>query len=199
MSLQGESTRAGLPCFFVRLAGCNLRCRYCDTSRSWEPGRVVDVARLALEYRRSRAPLAEITGGEPLLQPGFVSLARAMLKVGPVLVETNGSCDIRTVPRSAVTILDIKCPSSGSSAAMRWLNLRHLRRNDEVKFVIGTRTDFDWARAVVRRYRLDRKCHAILFSPVQPRMRPARLGAWIAEARLPVRLQIQLHKLIGVP
>lgn len=200
-SIQGESTFAGRPCFFVRLARCNLRCRYCDTRRAWKPGRAREVSQLAAEFRRSGLGLAEVTGGEPLLQAGTPALIRALLKTGrgAVLVETNGSLDIGLVPRGAVTIMDVKCPSSGAAEAMRWANIGRLKPCDEVKFVIGDRADYTWARAVVRRCDLARRCRAVLFSPARGRLDPARLAGWILRDRLPCRLNLQLHKFLGVP
>lgn len=200
-SIQGESTFAGRPCFFVRLARCNLRCRYCDTRRAWRPGRMRSVSQLAAAFRRSGLALAEVTGGEPLLQAGTPALVTAFLKVdrGPVLVETNGSFDIAIIPRGAVTIMDIKCPSSGAEHAMLWRNIGRLRPRDEVKFVISDRKDYDWARGIVRRHDLARRCHAVLFSPVPGRLSPARLGGWLVRDRLPCRLNLQLHKLIRMP
>ncbi len=199
VSLQGESTFAGRPCFFVRLGGCNLRCRYCDTTYAYQPGRVTPVEQVAGEFAASGVTLAEITGGEPLLQEGVRALAQALLDAGAeVLVETNGSRDISVVPDGAVAIMDLKCPGSGETAAMDLTNIGRLRPHDQVKFVIGDRVDFDWAADMVRRHALDRRCRAVLFSPVAGHVAPATLGAWVLESRLPVQLQMQLHKLIGI-
>jgi 7-carboxy-7-deazaguanine synthase len=201
VSLQGESTYAGLPCFFIRLAGCNLACRYCDTPAVNATGAARSIARLAAEFARSRAAMAEITGGEPLLQPGFPVLAAALRDAArgrPVLVETNGSRPLSLVPRGVTAIMDVKCPGSGEARALDAGNLARLRSGDEVKFVVATRADFVWAAALLKRHRLDRRCRAVLFSPVRGKLEAAALGRWILAARLPARLQVQLHKAIGM-
>jgi 7-carboxy-7-deazaguanine synthase len=201
VSLQGESSWAGLPCYFVRLAGCNLRCRYCDTPLANAPGSERAAADLAAEFAASRALIAEITGGEPLLQPGWRALALALHAAGggrPVLVETNGSLDISVLPEAVIAIMDVKCPGSGESKAMDFANLRRLRPRDEVKFVIGDRADFEWAAGVVRDHALDKACHAVLFGAVAGQLEAGTLAEWILAAGLPVRLQVQLHKLLGV-
>lgn len=199
VSLQGESTFAGRPCFFVRLAGCNLRCRYCDTAYAYEGGRDRTVTDLTAEFVASGVSLAEITGGEPLLQAGCRDLALALRAGGAqVLVETNGSRDISAIPDGVVAIMDIKCPGSGASEAMNWANIDRLRPADQVKFVIGDRVDFDWACGIVQQHGLDRRCRAVLFSPVSGQLAPATLGEWVLASKLPVQLQVQLHKLIGM-
>jgi len=200
VSLQGESTCAGLPCFFVRLAGCNLKCGYCDTPAASAPGVETSVADLVAAFTASGVRLAEITGGEPLLQPGFPALA-ASLRDAPaatVLVETNGSLNIAAIPSGVSAILDLKCPASGSLEAMDFGNLDRLRPYDEVKFVMSCRSDFDWACRVTRDHRLDRKCRAVLFSPVAGVLDAAELGRWLLESRAPARLQVQLHKWLGL-
>ena len=200
VSLQGESTYAGLTCFFIRLAGCNLHCRYCDTPNVYSVGTEVLIAHLVEQYARSGAAMAEITGGEPLLQEGFPALATGLRDRGgrPVLVETNGSCDISVIPDRIIAVMDIKCPGSGAQEAMDFANLARLRPYDEVKFVLASRDDFQWACAIVRRYALDAACRAVLFSPAAGTLDAKMLGQWILEAQLPVRLQIQLHKLLGL-
>ncbi len=200
VSLQGESTHSGQPCWFVRLAGCNLRCRYCDTARAWERGERRTVAELVDEYRASGVALAEITGGEPLLQPGFPALAAALCEAGPgpVLVETNGSCDLRLIPAAAIAIMDIKTPGSGEAGRFERENLRRLRATDEIKFVIASREDFDWAAALVRAERLETRCAAVLVSPAAGLVEAAELARWLLESRLPVRLNLQLHRLVGL-
>lgn len=200
-SIQGESTWAGLPCFFVRLSGCNLRCSYCDTKHAYPQGRLTTIASLAARFARGTAALAEITGGEPLAQPGFRDLARSLLATGkgrPVLVETNGSLDLSLIPDRAIAIMDVKCPGSGESAAMDMENLKRLRSHDEVKFVIADRKDFIWARGVVRKWRLTERCHAVLFSPVAESLPSGTLASWVLDSGLPVRVQVQLHKVMKV-
>lgn len=201
-SIQGESTWAGLPCFFIRLAGCNLDCDWCDTpfARAKEAGREISVAELAGEAAASSASIVEITGGEPLLQPAFPALAEALRDCcgRPVLVETNGSLDLRLVPGGVIAILDVKCPGSRESASNLLENLDRLRPRDEVKFVLAGREDYEWARDLVRSRGLAGRCHAVLFAPVADRLDPERLAGWILEDGLPARLQIQLHKLLGL-
>ncbi len=200
VSIQGESTYAGLLCFFVRLAGCNLSCGYCDTPQARAPGKPRRITDLVKAFRSSKAAIAEITGGEPLLQPGFNALATSMhrAELKPVLVETNGSCDISIIPPEAVAIMDIKTPGSGMNNAMDMANIGRLRLHDEVKFVIVDRGDYEWARHLVRKHRLTDICHAVLFSPVVPTLDPARLANWILNDRLPVRFHLQMHKMVGM-
>lgn len=200
LSIQGESTWAGLPCFFIRLSGCNLRCRYCDTTAAYEGGVAHPVGELVELARRSPAAIMEITGGEPLLQEGCRELALGLLEATgkPVLVETNGSVDITAIPEGAIAIMDVKCPGSGQSACMDFANLGRLRQKDEVKFVLADRHDFDWAVDIVRRHELARRCHAILFGAVHGELALSSLGQWIMECRLPVRLHPQLHKMAGL-
>jgi 7-carboxy-7-deazaguanine synthase len=200
VSIQGESTWAGLPCFFVRLAGCNLRCSYCDTAYAYGPGIVRRVDELAQQAAAAVVPLVEITGGEPLLQPGFPGLARGLRSAtgGTVLVETNGSLDISIIPEGVIAIMDVKCPGSGESARMDPRNLGRLRRSDEVKFVLTDRADYEWACALVRRHDLPAVCAAVLFSPAWGRLEPKLLAEWIAADRVAVRLQLPLHKVLGV-
>lgn len=199
-SIQGESSWAGLPCFFIRLAGCNLRCTYCDTKDAYGPGREMTVAELTALCLASRAPIAEITGGEPLLQPGFGELAAALRDrtAKTILVETNGSRDISVVPADVVAVMDVKCPGSGASGAMDLANVGRLRPYDEVKFVLGDRRDYEWATAFVKRYRLTSACHAVFFSPVFGGLDAGKLGEWILQDGLAVRLQVQLHRILGL-
>jgi 7-carboxy-7-deazaguanine synthase len=196
--IQGESTWAGTLCFFIRLAGCNLRCNYCDTTYAYKPGKDVEISELVREAAASTAAIIEITGGEPLIQAGFRELAIELRdKTGkPVLVETNGSCDISLVPEGVITIMDIKCPGSGQNEAMDLANLKRLRRRDEVKFVLSDRNDYDWAKQFVQSHSLVSVCN-VLFSPVFGILQADNLGRWIIRDGLPVRLQMQLHKIIG--
>lgn len=195
-SIQGESIDAGLPCVFVRLTGCNLRCKYCDTRYAWENGKDLTVPTIVKRVLKYKIPLAEITGGEPLLQPDAPRLARALQKEKiRVLVETNGSLDVSVLPRGVVKIMDVKCPDSGAARTTRWKNLEYLRSADQLKFVIGTRADFAWAVRTVRHKKLGDR-FTILFSPVANRLRPATLADWMVKDPVPARLQLQLHKII---
>jgi 7-carboxy-7-deazaguanine synthase len=228
LSVQGESTFAGLPCIFVRLTACNLRCSYCDTAYAFTEGTrtALDAIRsrihaIAAPFTRGaaaqRLPLVELTGGEPLLQPNALPLMRQLCDDGfTVLIETSGALDIAPVDPRVRRIMDLKCPSSGESARNRWENLAHLRANDEVKFVIGTREDYDWARDIIAKHALHRVC-PLLFSwvsPLMPEQQDASLKKIpaghtpisrrelveriLADA-LPVRFQLQMHKFIWPP
>lgn len=199
-SLQGESTYAGLPCLFIRLAECNLRCSYCDTQHAYAAGTSVRIDTLVKGASDSRAEIVEVTGGEPLLQPAFSELAGALLGIPgkTVLVETNGSLDISVVPEGAVTILDVKCPCSGESERMDLANLSRLRYGDEVKFVVMDEEDYQWAKELVLQHDLAARCAAVLFSPVYGQLDSSILAEWILNDELPVRLQVQLHKLLGL-
>jgi len=199
-SIQGESTWAGLPCAFIRLAGCNLRCAYCDTVYAYGPGRRMELDEAVRQCAALSCRLVEITGGEPLLQTETPALAQRLLDMGhTVLVETNGTLPIETLPRGAIRIMDIKCPGSGMADRIRWENIERLGKRDEVKFVIGGRMDYEWSRDVLRRYDLAARCHAVLFSAVFGLLEPKTLAGWILEDGLPVRLQLQLHKYIWRP
>lgn len=201
-SIQGESSFAGLPCFFVRLSGCNLRCSYCDTPQAYGPGRQAAVDDLVAACANSRAAIAEITGGEPLLQPGFGELASRIRDHGAkarVLVETNGSRDISVVPDGVVAIVDIKTPGSGVVNSFDAGNLARLRPDDEVKFVITSRGDYEWARGMIERCGLTRVCAHVLMGPAggPETQLGGELVEWILNDGLAVRLQMQLHKLLG--
>jgi 7-carboxy-7-deazaguanine synthase len=201
-SIQGESTHAGLPCFFIRLAGCNLRCRFCDTEYALETAHssVLTVEDLVQEALRSTLPLVEITGGEPLLQTATPALAKGLLDAGlVVLVETNGSLPIDRLPEGAIRILDCKTPSSGEQDRMDPANYERLGPFDEVKFVLADENDYAYALAVIGRHRLREKTSRLLFGPVWGRLDPAELAAWILRDHAPVRLQIQLHKVLWGP
>ncbi|MBI4962004.1 MAG: radical SAM protein [Desulfomonile tiedjei] len=195
-SIQGESSFAGLPCTFVRLAGCNLRCRYCDTRYAQEDGTQMGLEEVLAQVSDFGLELVEITGGEPLVQPETPALAAALLDRGSrVLIETNGSVDISILPDGVVRIMDIKCPSSGESAQFRWENIWKLRDSDEVKFVISDRHDYEWARGIVRE-RFGRTKTRVLFSAVFGELPPGNLVEWILQDNLPVRFQLQIHKYI---
>jgi 7-carboxy-7-deazaguanine synthase len=195
-SIQGESTHAGRPCVFVRLTGCNLRCAWCDTEYAFFEGRPMSIDAVVGEVREFGCGLVEITGGEPLLQPEAVPLMRALLEDGfEVLVETGGHVAIDDVPEGVGRIVDVKCPDSGEAARNRWENLERLRAGDEVKFVLAGHDDYVWAADVVRRLQLERRA-PVLFSPVAGRLAPGDLARWILRDRLPVRFQIQVHKVL---
>jgi 7-carboxy-7-deazaguanine synthase len=199
-SIQGESTWAGLPCAFVRLTGCNLRCAYCDTRYAYEGGEEMTVDTVVDACAKLGAPLVEVTGGEPLNQPGCVPLVKAMLERGwTVLVETNGSVWAGGLPADAVKVLDFKCPGSGMADRNDWRNVDALTPRDEVKFAIGDRADYEWSRDVVAKYALPARCRQVLFSPVFGRIEPRRIVEWILDDGLNVRFQLQLHKYIWPP
>ena len=198
-SIQGESSYAGLPCLFIRMTGCNLRCSYCDTTYAYFEGKDLSEDEIMDEVKRAGTRLVEITGGEPLLQKEVYKLIKRLLDEGyKVLVETNGSMSIKDVDRRAVIILDIKTPGSGMSKEMDLSNLDKIKNTDEIKFVITSRTDYDWSKEMIQRYRLKDKCH-ILFSPAFGILPPEDLSAWMLEDGLEVRLNLQLHKYIFSP
>ncbi len=198
-SIQGESTFAGKPCIFIRLAGCNLRCTYCDTTYAFSEGVRMGIEEILNQIRSYPCQLVEVTGGEPLLQHPVLLLLRRLCDLEyTVLLETSGALDIACVDPRVHRIMDLKCPSSGECHRNRFANLEHLTARDEVKFVIGTREDFEWAQSQLQGSWTQR-VGAILFSPVFGVLEPAQLAAWILEKGLPVRLQIQLHKFIWGP
>jgi len=195
-SLQGEGTRVGRPCVFVRLTGCNLRCIWCDTPYAFHEGRWMTVSQVVEAVRSYGCQLVEVTGGEPLLQPATaVLLSRLADEFPTVLLETGGALSIAELDSRVVRILDVKCPGSGESERNHWENMGLLRHSDEVKFVLADRADYEWARDVVARYDLTSRCE-VLLAPVHGTLRPADLAAWILADRLPVRLGLQLHKLV---
>jgi len=198
-SIQGESTYAGLPCVFVRLTGCNLRCRYCDTQYAYTDGTYLSLAEIQDRVSKFDGNLIEITGGEPLLQSRVIDLSRDFIEQGKtVLVETNGTQNIDQLPDPAIKIMDIKCPGSGESGKMDWKNIDRLRARDNVKFVMSHREDFDWAVDVVMRYQLPDRA-TILFSPAFGLLNPEVLASWLLDLSLPIRLNLQLHKYIWNP
>ena len=200
LSVQGESTHVGRPCVFVRLAACDLRCRWCDTPYAFTGGRKMAIDDVVAAVERYTCPLVEVTGGEPLLQPGVHSLmARLVARGHQVLLETGGHHSVEQVPQTVVIILDVKCPASGEAERTHWPNLERVRATDEVKFVIQDRGDFDYACDVVRRFDLTRRAAAVLFSPVHGVLTPADLARWILEMPMAVRLQLQAHKYIWSP
>lgn len=193
-SIQGESTFAGYPCVFIRTTGCNLRCNYCDTTYAYDDGRAMDIEEILRSVSSHGLGLVEVTGGEPLHQKNVPALVKALLDSGyMVLVETNGTYDITVVDSRAVRIVDVKCPGSGMEDRVNWATLDHLTARDQVKFVISDREDYLWARDVIKKRGIAHKME-VLFSPVHGKLEPSRVAGWILEDRLPVRLQLQIHK-----
>jgi 7-carboxy-7-deazaguanine synthase len=199
-SVQGESTYAGRPCVFVRLTACDLRCSWCDTPYAFFEGSKRSLDEVLGEVDRYGCPLVEVTGGEPLLQESVYELMQTLLDRGKtVLLETGGHRSTERVPAAVVTILDVKCPGSGEVEHNDWSNLARLRPHDEVKFVIKDRGDYEFARDVIARHALAGRAAAIHFSPVHGVLDPKSLSEWVLADRLPVRVQLQLHKYIWSP
>jgi 7-carboxy-7-deazaguanine synthase len=204
-SIQGESTWAGLPCTFVRLTGCPLRCVWCDTEYAFHRGEKLDLDEILDRVKGIGTPLVEVTGGEPLVQPAAFTLVSRLLDEGfTVLVETSGAIDLGPLDPRAHKIMDLKCPGSGEMERNLWSNLDHLTERDELKFVVNDRADYEWARDVIRERALEARVregrlNAILMSPVWGEVEVRDLSEWILDDRLPVRFQMQLHKLIWGP
>jgi len=199
-SIQGESTYAGRPCVFVRLTACDLRCSWCDTPHAFYEGRKVPLDEVVRQIEAYECPLVEVTGGEPLLQEEVYPLMERLLASGrTVLLETGGHLDIGRVPTAVVKIVDVKCPGSGEADRTHWRNLEQLSPRDEIKFVIRDRADYEYARGVLCRHRLDEKCAAVLFAPVHGVLDPKILSEWVLQDGLPARVQLQLHKYIWGP
>lgn len=197
-SIQGESTHAGRPCTFVRLTGCNLRCRWCDSEYTFTGGEKMTMEEVMARVQSYGCPLVEITGGEPLAQSETFDLITLLCDRGfEVLIETSGSIDIAPVDPRAKIILDVKCPGSGEAGKNRWENLQHLRPHDEIKFVVADRSDYEWVKSVITERRLNR--WPLLISPVWDEMDMKSLAEWILSDRLPARFQTQLHKHIWGP
>ncbi|MEJ2684921.1 MAG: radical SAM protein [Candidatus Sulfobium sp.] len=198
-SVQGESTYSGLPCAFVRLAGCNLRCAYCDTQYAYEGGVEMAVGDIVDRVKAAGVRLVEVTGGEPLLQGETGSLVFSLIEGGhKVLVETNGSRSVKDIDGRAVIILDVKTPGSGMSGEMDLSNFEHMKPADEIKFVICDRVDYDWSKKLMQDYKLKGRC-TILFSAATGKLTPRELAEWVLEDSLDVRLNIQIQKYIFGP
>jgi 7-carboxy-7-deazaguanine synthase len=199
-SIQGESTWAGVPCIFVRLTGCNLRCTWCDTEYAFTGGEKTTIGAIVKQCDALACKVVEITGGEPLLQKDCAVLAEVLLARGyTVLCETSGAQPINALPEGVHTIMDLKCPDSGEEDRNDWSNIDHLTDRDEVKFVLASRRDYDWSCDQVKRHNLSARCRAIHFSPVYGTLDSKELAQWIVEDGLDVRLQLQLHKYIWPP
>ncbi|MCB9675555.1 MAG: radical SAM protein [Alphaproteobacteria bacterium] len=199
-SVQGESTHAGKPCVFVRLTGCNLRCTWCDSAFTFTGGVHRDLEEVAQEAHAFGIHTIEVTGGEPLVQKNAPRLMQRLLDLGhEVLLETSGSRDISVVPEGVRTIMDLKPPDSGEVDANLWENVGHLRPHDEVKFVVASRRDYEWSREITRQHGLADRVAAVLFSPAWGLVDPTALADWIVADRLPVRFQLQLHKVLWDP
>jgi 7-carboxy-7-deazaguanine synthase len=199
-SIQGESSYAGLPCVFVRLTGCDLRCSWCDTPYAFHEGRRREVDDVLEEVASYGCRLVEVTGGEPLLQPDVYPLLQRLLDAGhEVLLETGGHVSIEQVPPGVVRIMDVKCPGSGEAGKMQSDNLALLGARDEVKFVIGDRADYEYATTIIERGDWASRVGAVLFSPVHGVLRASDLAAWVLADRLPARVQLQVHKYIWEP
>jgi 7-carboxy-7-deazaguanine synthase len=200
LSIQGESTWVGRPCVFVRLTFCDLRCNYCDTEYAFYDGKKRTLDNILETIAIFDCRLVEITGGEPLLQKNVLPLMAMLCDSRyTVLLETSGAHDISKVDARVHRIMDLKTPGSGEVDKNRWSNIDHLKLRDEVKFVMGTREDYEWAREKVQRYDLASRCHAVLFSPIFGRIDPRQIVEWILEDKLNVRFQLQMHKFIWSP
>lgn len=199
-SIQGESTYVGEPCVFVRLTACDLRCTWCDTPYAFYEGQKMSIDEVMAVVDGYQCRTVEITGGEPLLQRDVYALMDRLLADGKrVLVETGGHRSIENVPSGVIRIMDVKCPGSGEAEKMDWDNLRRLTGQDQIKFVLKDRADYEYARAIIGREALADRVDAVLLSPVHGVLEPRQLAEWILADRLPVRLQLQAHKFIWSP
>jgi 7-carboxy-7-deazaguanine synthase len=199
-SIQGESTFAGLPCTFVRMTGCNLRCSWCDTTQAFYGGTRMPRALVLEKALATGTKLVELTGGEPLLQPASIPLLRDLCDAGrTVLLETSGEADVAKVDPRVHKIMDLKAPGSGESHRNRWSNLDHIRAQDELKFVLVDRTDYEWMRDVIRSRSLHERTPHLLASTVFGKLATKQLVTWVMEDALPVRVQLQMHKYVWAP
>ena len=198
-SIQGESSKSGLPCVFVRLTYCNLRCAYCDTEYAFYDGEDKSIKEIINEVKKYNCKLVEVTGGEPLVQNECLDLMKRLCDEGfDVMLETGGSLTIKDVDERVQIIMDLKCPSSKMEKKNLYENINFLKPKDELKFVIGNREDYDWSKEIISRYKLEEKCE-ILFSVVFGELEPVALVNWIIEDKLDVRYQLQMHKYIWHP
>ena len=195
-SLQGESSRVGLPTIFIRLSGCPMRCHYCDTAYAFQGGSMMDMDDIMETIKKYNTHYVTVTGGEPLAQKEVLSLLKVLADQNyDVSLETGGGISIKEVDPRIKIILDIKTPESGEEKKNHWENLNLIHAKDEIKFVLCSREDYDWAKKILDQYKLTERCH-VLFSPVYQKLNTTDLGNWILQDQLPVRLQIQLHKLL---
>ena len=198
-SVQGESSKAGLPCVFVRLTYCNLRCSYCDTEYAFYEGTDKSIDEIINEVKKFECKLVEITGGEPLFQKECNELMSRLCDEGfEVMIETGGSLPIKNIDKRVMIIMDLKCPSSKMEKKNLYENIDFIKPNDEIKFVIGSREDYDWSKKMIDKYKLTDKC-GILFSVVFGKLEPVTLVDWILKDKLKVRYQMQMHKIIWHP
>jgi 7-carboxy-7-deazaguanine synthase len=195
-SLQGESSRVGLPTVFVRLTGCPMRCVYCDTAYAFSGGSNMEISDILAKVADYGTKYVTVTGGEPLAQKGCLVLLKELCDLGySVSLETGGAIDISPVDKRVSVILDVKTPDSGEVANNVWSNLEHLKQTDEVKFVLCSRADYDWAKEILNKHHIAEKC-PVLFSPVYSQVNPTDLAEWVLQDQLPVRMQVQLHKIL---
>ena len=198
-SIQGEGSSAGLPCIFVRLTYCNLRCTYCDTEYAFYEGREMSISDILYEIKKYKCKLVEITGGEPLIQEECLDLMKELCELEyEVMIETGGSLSIKNIDHRVKVIMDFKCPSSGMVRKNDYENINFLKHTDEVKFVVGTKEDYQWSKNLINEFGLDKKCR-ILFSTVFDKLDNKELAEWILQDNLNARFQIQLHKYIWEP
>jgi len=198
-SIQGESSKAGLPCIFVRLTYCNLRCTYCDTEYAFYEGKDISIEQVIDEVKKYDCKLVEVTGGEPLVQEESIELMKRLCDEGyEVMLETGGSLSIKNVDSRVMIIMDLKCPSSGMLKKNLYENIDYIKPTDEIKFVIGNREDYEWSKGIIEKYNLPSKC-SILISVVFGELEPITLAEWILQDKLNVRFQLQMHKFIWDP
>lgn len=198
-SVQGESTKAGLPCVFIRLTWCNLRCTYCDTEYAFYDGKNFTIEEILTEVKKYNCKLVEVTGGEPLVQKESIDLMKILCDEGfEVLIETGGSLSIKNIDERVKIIMDLKCPSSGMLKKNLYENINYLKPEDELKFVIGSREDYEWTKEIITKFELNNKC-LVLCSVVFGKLEPVELVNWILEDNLNVRYQLQMHKFIWNP
>ena len=193
-SIQGESSYTGKPCIFIRLTYCNLRCSYCDSEYTFHEGKELEIDRIIEKIKQYPCSLVEVTGGEPLFQKGCILLLKRLIEEKyKVLLETSGSLPIKDVPEKVINIIDFKCPSSKMMKKNLWENINYIKQNDEIKFVIGNKEDYNWAKERITEYDLTEKC-AVLMSPTYEEIKSKEIVDWILKDNLDVRFQIQLHK-----